>query len=180
MKQPYSAALHGAPVDRGCGIAGQSCPNCPSRQESECVEIAADSAEIATLGYSARVSGAATSLADETAPQTSGSAVNIAAAAGEALAVAALRVGFALMTIAAASDTVFALIDGGGLLAGFEGVVLVGLAISGLLRPAAAARLLRPPGRVVRLSRSRWKFVAAVGCDGYTVTGMRVSSLLAV
>jgi DNA-binding CsgD family transcriptional regulator len=53
------------------------------------------------------------------------------------------------MTIAAASDTLFALLDGGGLLAGFEGAVLTGFAIGGLLRPATAARLLRPPGRVV-------------------------------
>ncbi len=106
-------------------------------------------AELGALGYSARVSGVTASLADETVPQTSGNAVDIAAAATEALAVAALRVGFGLMTIAAASDTVFALIDGGGLLAGIEGVVLTALAVSGLLRPATAARLLRPPGRVV-------------------------------
>ena len=106
-------------------------------------------AELGALGCSARVSGVTASLADETVPQTSGNALDIAAAATEALAVAALRVGFGLMTIAAASDTAFALIDGGGLLAGIEGIVLTGLAIGGLLRPAAASRLLRPPGRVV-------------------------------
>jgi hypothetical protein len=38
----------------------------------------------------------------------------IAVAATEALAVAALRVGFGLMTIAATSDTLFALLDGAG------------------------------------------------------------------
>jgi hypothetical protein len=64
------------------------------------------------------VSGATASLADETVPQTRGNTADIAAAATEALAVAALRVGFGLMTIAAASDTVFALLDGAGLLAG--------------------------------------------------------------
>ena len=84
--------------------------------------------------------------------QTNGSAGDVAVAAGEALAVAALRVGSALMTIAAASDTLFALLDGGGLLAGFEGAVLTGIAVGGLLRPATAARLLRPPGRVVILA----------------------------
>ncbi len=31
-----------------------------------------------------------------------------------------------------------------------------------------------------RLSRSPWKFVAAIRCDGYTVMGMRVFWLLAV
>ncbi len=101
------------------------------------------------LGYSARVSGATASLADETVPQVRGSTADIAAAATEALAVAALRVGFGLMTIAAASDTVFALLDGAGLLAGIEGAVLTVLAVGGLLRPATAALLLRPPGRVV-------------------------------
>jgi len=95
------------------------------------------------------VSGATASLADETVPQASGNAVDIAAAATEALAVAALRIGFGLMTIAAASDTAFALLDGAGLLAGIEGAVLTALAVGGLLRPATAARLLRPPGRVV-------------------------------
>ncbi len=95
------------------------------------------------------MSGVTAGLADETVPQTSGNAVDIAAAATEALAVAALRVGFGLMTIAAASDTMFALIDGGGLLAGIEGVLLTAIAVSGLLRPETAARLLRPPGRVV-------------------------------
>ena len=40
-------------------------------------------------------------------------------------------------------------IDGGGLLAGIEGAILTALAVGGLLRPATAARLLRPPGRVV-------------------------------
>jgi hypothetical protein len=95
------------------------------------------------------VSGVTASLADETVPQTGGNAADLAAAATEALAVAALRVGFGLMTIAAASDTVFALLDGAGLLAGIEGAALTGLTVSGLLRPATAALLLRPPGRVV-------------------------------
>ncbi len=98
------------------------------------------------------MSGGGTGLADETALQTGGSANDVAVAAGEALAVAALRVGFALMTIAAASDTMFALLDGGGLLAGLEGAILTGLGVGGLLRPATAARLLRPPGRVVILA----------------------------
>ncbi|HWX43900.1 MAG TPA: helix-turn-helix transcriptional regulator [Solirubrobacteraceae bacterium] len=98
------------------------------------------------------MSGVTASLADETVPQAHGSTADIAAAAIEALAVAALRVGFGLMTIAAASDSVFALLDGDGLLAGIEGAVLTGLAVGGLLRPATAALLLRPPGRVVILA----------------------------
>jgi DNA-binding CsgD family transcriptional regulator len=98
------------------------------------------------------VSEATTSLGNGTAPQTGANPTNVAAAASEALAEAALRVGFALMTIAAVSDTLFALLDGGRLLAGLEGIVLAGLAVGGLLRPATAARLLRPPGRVVILA----------------------------
>jgi DNA-binding CsgD family transcriptional regulator len=95
------------------------------------------------------VSGAATSLADETIPQNGRDTADIAAAATKALAVAALRVGFGLMTIAAASDTLFALLDGAGWRAGIEGTVFTAAAISGLLCPEEAARLLRPPGRVV-------------------------------
>lgn len=105
-----------------------------------------------SVGYSAGVSGDETSLADRTAVQTDVSAGDVAVAAGEALAEAALRVGFALMTISAASDTLFALLDGGGLLAGLEGAVLTGVGVAGLLHPATAARLLRPPGRVVILA----------------------------
>lgn len=131
---------------------GQSCPDRPGKQESECDEIAANSAEIRALGYSARVSGAATSLAGQTAPQTSHNTADVAVAATEALAVAALRVGFGLMTIASASDTMFALFDGAGLRAGIEGTVFTAVAIIGLLRPERAARLLRPPGRVVILA----------------------------
>ena len=58
---------------------------------------------------------------------------------------AALRVGFGLMTIAAASDTAFALLDGAGLLAGIEGAGPHRLAIGGLLRPASAARCCAHP-----------------------------------
>ncbi len=36
-----------------------------------------------------------------------------------------------------------------------------------------ARSFCRPPPR--RLSRSPWKFAAAAGCDGYTVTGMGAS-----
>jgi DNA-binding CsgD family transcriptional regulator len=91
------------------------------------------------------VPGDQASQASETVQPVGGPrAPEVAAAASEALAVAALRVGFALMAIAAASDTLFALLDGGGLLAGVEGIVLTGLALGGLLRPAIAARLLRP------------------------------------
>lgn len=107
------------------------------------------SADIWALSYAARVSEATTILADETIPQTGDSTAEIAAAATEALAVAALRVGFGLMMIAAVSDTLFALLDGAGVLAGVEGLIFTSLAISGLLRPASAARLLSPPGRVV-------------------------------
>jgi DNA-binding CsgD family transcriptional regulator len=99
------------------------------------------------------VPGDQASQASETVQPVGGPrAPEVAAAASEALAVAALRVGFALMAIAAASDTLFALLDGGGLLAGVEGIVLTGLALGGLLRPAIAARLLRPTGRVVVLA----------------------------
>lgn len=101
------------------------------------------------LGYSARMSEAAASLMDETLPQSGRDTAQVAAAATEALAVAALRVGFALMTIAAASDTLFALLDGAGVLAGIEGAIFTTIAICGLLRPASAGRRLRPPGRIV-------------------------------
>lgn len=94
------------------------------------------------------MSGATASLTEETATTTVADAVGISSATSEALAVATLRVGFGLMTIAAMSDMLFALLDGGGPLAGLEGTILTGLAIGGLLRPETAARILRPPGRV--------------------------------
>jgi hypothetical protein len=98
------------------------------------------------VGYSARVSGYTTSQADETVRQAGGHASDITVAAGETVALAALRVGFGLMTLAAASDTLFVLLDGGGPLAGLEGAILTALAVGGLLRPVTAARLLRPRG----------------------------------
>jgi DNA-binding CsgD family transcriptional regulator len=76
-------------------------------------------------------------------------AASVAATAAQALGEAALQVGFGLMTIAAASDTVFALADGAGPLAGAEGTVLIALAVAGLTWPAVAWRLLRPTGRAV-------------------------------
>ena len=109
---------------------------------------------------SARVSGVTASLADETVPQAGGNVVEIAAAATEALAVAALCVGFGLMTIAAASDTVFALIDGGGLLAGIEGVVLTALAVCEPAAPGDSGTTVAPTwpggdrGSAVRPRRS--------------------------
>ena len=68
------------------------------------------------VGYSARVSAATTSQADETVRQAAGSPGDVATAAVEALA------------------------------------VLTGIAVGGLLRPATAGRLLRPPGRVLILA----------------------------
>jgi DNA-binding CsgD family transcriptional regulator len=134
------------------GMPGHSGSAAGRIQESECDESRLFGLRSLQVGYSARVPGHTASHADDAGRQAGGNADDVVAVAAEALAVAALRVGFALMVIAAVSDALFALLDGGGLLAGVEGVVFTGLAVGGLLYPALAARLLRPPGRVVILA----------------------------
>ncbi len=78
--------------------------------------------------------------------------IDVAAAAITALGEDALQLGFGLMAIAAASDTAFALADGGGPLAAVEGAVMTGVALSGLFWPTTAARLLRPRGAALILA----------------------------
>jgi DNA-binding CsgD family transcriptional regulator len=71
---------------------------------------------------------------------------DLAVSATNALGEAALQVGFTLMLIAAASDTLFAALDNAGARAWVEGVALSAIALAGLLTPTAAARLLRRRG----------------------------------
>lgn len=64
----------------------------------------------------------------------------------------ALRTGLTIITVVAATDTVFALAAGGGAVAAVEGIVLTGIGIAGGMRIDVAARVLRPRGRMVLLA----------------------------
>lgn len=70
-------------------------------------------------------------------------------AATHEVAVAVLRVGFGLMTAAAASDTLFAAATGADASTVGVGAVLTGCASVGLAHPEPASRLLRGNGRVL-------------------------------
>jgi DNA-binding CsgD family transcriptional regulator len=68
------------------------------------------------------------------------------------LALTALRAGLVLMVVVAASDCVAALALDAGALVALQGTVLIALALAGVVRTDAAARLLRPRGRVIALA----------------------------
>jgi hypothetical protein len=69
-----------------------------------------------------------------------------------AMAEAVLRAGLALATVVAASDCLFAVAAGAGVLAAIEGIILTGLGLAAVLRIDAAVSVLRPRGRVVLLA----------------------------
>jgi len=68
------------------------------------------------------------------------------------MAEAVLRVGLVVITVVAATDCVFALVAGAGLLAAGEGVVLTCLGLAAVVRIDVTARVLRPKGRVVLIA----------------------------
>lgn len=74
------------------------------------------------------------------------------AASTDDLAVTALRAGLVLMAIVAAGNCLAALAVGAGALAAVQGGLLVALSCAGVARPDAAARLIRPRGRLVLLA----------------------------
>jgi DNA-binding CsgD family transcriptional regulator/small basic protein len=78
------------------------------------------------------------------------------------VAIASLRIGMGLMTIAAASDWLFATIAGAGFVAMLEGAALVALGAAGLVWSRGMARLLTPRGRVLILALL---FAAVGGLD---------------
>jgi DNA-binding CsgD family transcriptional regulator len=85
-------------------------------------------------------------------PSVDGTQDLVAHAASTDLAVAALRIGLTLLTIAAASDWVFAVAAGAGPLTSVEGLALTGASAAAAMRPDTAADWLRPPGRAVLLA----------------------------
>ena len=89
---------------------------------------------------------------DRASPAAGGAHDLIARAASTQLAVGALRIGLTLLTIAAASDWVFAVTAGAGSLTSVEGVVITGASVAAAMRPDRAATWLRRPGRVVLLA----------------------------
>jgi DNA-binding CsgD family transcriptional regulator len=64
---------------------------------------------------------------------------------------AALRAGLTLLVVVAATNCVFALVAGAGVLAAGQGIVLVAAGLAGVVRVDVAARVLLPKGRVVLL-----------------------------
>ncbi len=71
------------------------------------------------------------------------------AALTERLATSSLRVGLALMAASAAADTTFAILAGADAALVLDGALIALAAFAGVLRPARAASLLRPRGRIV-------------------------------
>jgi DNA-binding CsgD family transcriptional regulator len=83
---------------------------------------------------------------------TTGESAGVISAALDAVALTSLRIGLALMAIAAATDTVFTATSDASIARVLEGVLFAAAATAGAARPRRAAAVLCPRGRIVLLA----------------------------